>query len=57
MLSSVVFAQTPKKEIYEAPKEVIDKIKEEGKRVGVSAWIVKPPKPELLKQVAKHFCP
>ena len=30
MLSSVVFAQTPKKEIYEAPKEVIDKIKEEG---------------------------
>jgi two-component system chemotaxis response regulator CheY len=37
--------------------EESDKIKEEGKRVGVSAWIVKPPKPELLKQVAKHFCP
>lgn len=36
--------------------EESEKVKEEGKKVGVSAWIVKPPKPELLKQVVGHFC-
>lgn len=37
--------------------EESDKMKVEGKRVGVSAWIVKPPQAELLKKAVKHFCP
>lgn len=35
--------------------EESDKIKEEGKKVGVSAWIVKPPKEELLLKAVNHF--
>jgi len=31
------------------------KSKEEGKKVGVSAWVVKPPQQELLVKVVKHF--
>jgi len=35
--------------------EESDKIKAEGKKAGVSAWIVKPPKQELLIKAVKHF--
>lgn len=35
--------------------EESDKSKEEGKKMGVSAWVVKPPQAETLVKVVKHF--
>lgn len=35
--------------------EESDKIKEEGKKIGVSAWVTKPPKKENLLKVVNHF--
>ncbi len=32
-----------------------DKIKAEGKNIGVSAWIVKPPREEIFQKAIQHF--
>jgi two-component system chemotaxis response regulator CheY len=35
--------------------EESDKIKDEGKKAGVSAWIVKPPREDVLLKTVRHF--